>query len=248
MKWLVPPDNARIDSHTVDIWFFSVVDKDIPDILTKVLSPAEHEQARRFRTGKLANSFMACRGMVRFILGWYCSIKPSDVSFMFNRYGKPCLDGKDGFEFNLSHSGSHAVLAITKKTPLGVDIEEVSSRLNWREIATGEFTSREREILQATPPEKQRALFFTFWTRKEALLKGVGRGLSVPLNQIDISDIDSPRGFFQDASLNSENGRWTLRDIAAYEGYKAAYAVQGQDMSVRQYETTIHNFIARYGV
>jgi 4'-phosphopantetheinyl transferase len=247
MNWQKPPDSVDINAETVDIWLFPIIDKNIPGVLLKLLSPAESMQARRFRTEKLANSFIACRGMVRLILGRYCAVDPSAVTWEVNQYGKPYITPNTGIEFNLSHSGSRAILAISKNRPLGIDIERISPDLNWQEIADREFTSPEKDILHAAHPEEQRTLFYTFWTRKEALLKGLGRGLSIQLSQIDISNIESNRNFFHDILPDSENGLWMLRDITTHAGYAAAYAVRGSVRHIRSYATTIYDYIALSG-
>jgi 4'-phosphopantetheinyl transferase len=83
-------------------------------------------------------------------------------------------------------------------------------------------------MLRALPPEVQRQAFFRCWTRKEAYVKARGEGLSLPLDQFDLSlapgESEAVRGTQGDPS---ETSRWSVQELTAAPGYVAALAVDG---------------------
>lgn len=99
------------------------------------------------------------------------------------RYGKPCIPG--GPEFSISHSGGMVVLAVTRSGAVGIDIEKI------RAVDIGAFSRYLPEV--ANLREKYDAdhasgFFFDCWTQKEAVLKGYGKGLLAPLEQVVIKE------------------------------------------------------------
>jgi 4'-phosphopantetheinyl transferase len=104
-------------------------------------------------------------------------------SLEVTRDGKPFIPG--GPEFNISHSGEMVVLAVIRSGAVGIDIEEI------RAVNIEEFSRYLPEV--ANLHEKYDAdqvnnLFFDCWTQKEAVLKGYGKGLLAPLEQVVIKE------------------------------------------------------------
>jgi len=96
------------------------------------------------------------------------------------------------------------------------------------DIAQSFFSPAEAAALQQVPPEERRAAFYQCWVRKEAVIKGLGHGFSLPLNQFDVtvSPHEPPR--LLDIRGNpSSASAWNLSDVAVPIGYAAALAVQG---------------------
>ena len=89
----------------------------------------------------------------------------------YGEFGKPYLP--DGPPFSLSHGGDLVVLAVGRQgTELGVDVEK--NVRPWREaVARRLFTQEEQNWLHGSSER-----FFRLWTRKEAVLKCRGSGLS----------------------------------------------------------------------
>lgn len=122
---------------------------------------------------------------------------------MYTEYNRPYMQGMP--DFNVSHSGEFTVCAITQKNILGVDIEEVKHIPV--EDFTGNFSEEEmRRIIE----DKSLEYFYTLWTQKEAFLKAIGKGLNVPLNQVQVND-----------SIISWQGKnWYLHELKLDAGYK----------------------------
>jgi 4'-phosphopantetheinyl transferase len=97
------------------------------------------------------------------------------------RYGKPFIPG--GPEFNISHSEEMVVLAVRRQGEVGIDIEKI------RTVNIADFSRYLPEIAdlhQKHDGNHAHSLFFDCWTQKEAVLKGYGKGLLAPLEQVAI--------------------------------------------------------------
>jgi 4'-phosphopantetheinyl transferase len=102
------------------------------------------------------------------------------AEIVYNDYQRPYFN--DGFDFNISHSGNRVIGCATLNGKVGIDIELMKPvDLNYDDY----FTATEQQnIRNAKKPDTE---FFTYWTRKEALLKAVGTGVYTPLLDIDVS-------------------------------------------------------------
>src|SRR5207237_1874899 len=117
---------------------------------------------------------------LRKTLAEYLSVRPHDLSFTYGPFGKPALPPRlDGtrLEFNLSHSGDMAVLAISRGPAVGVDVEQVIRVSELDSIASRFFSASEKAALNAVPAHARDSAFYSCWTRKEAFLKALGDGL-----------------------------------------------------------------------
>ena len=98
-----------------------------------------------------------------------------------DEFGKP--RAKNGVCFNLSHSGDYAVLAVSE-CETGVDIE-VFRRVDALRMGKIVFCQNEMNMLEAEGDRLR--LFFEFWTKKEALLKCMGKGFHRNAKSVDVS-------------------------------------------------------------
>jgi 4'-phosphopantetheinyl transferase len=196
------------------------------------LAADERARAERFHFERDRGHFIVARGVLRAILGGYLKRAPEGLSFCYSSHGKPALAGKSGgdaIRFNVSHSHGIALYAVTCGREVGVDLERIRFNLAVAEIAERFFSRREVAMLRTLSTEAQREAFFRCWTRKEACLKARGEGLSLPLDQVDVSlapgEPDAVSGTQPDPS---EASRWSLQELTPAPGYVAALAVEGQ--------------------
>lgn len=130
-----------------------------------------------------------------------------------NDYGKPFTDSK--IHFNLSHSGEYVVCAFSEKGPVGIDIEE-RKPINWIEFSKI-FTKNEIQILNKTKNSNND--FYRIWTRKESVIKGEGKGLSIPLHYIDTTALNQV----------SYNGKvWNIIELDIFPGYCCVFASENK--------------------
>jgi len=83
------------------------------------------------------------------------------------------------------------------------------------------------------PAQALRQAFFNGWTRKEAFIKAKGAGLSLPLNQFDVtlSQLAAPV-LLRTRWDESEASRWSLQAIDLGDHYVGAVAVEGHDWTL----------------
>lgn len=104
--------------------------------------------------------------------------------FLYNEYGKPCIQNDENFYFNLSHSSKWVVIAYAKSS-VGIDIEQVKE--NQYSIMENFFCEKEKKYIQnATSKKEFDSRFIRVWTIKESYLKFLGTGLYTELNSFDI--------------------------------------------------------------
>ena len=200
------------------------------DIYDRVLSSEERERAGRFRSEADRDRSIVARGGLRWILSTYCACGPEALVFRTREHGKPALvESPVPVEFNVSHSGDCVLIGVTAGDECGVDIERTRSRLSEEGIAERFFCPREVEWLRRN--EKG---FFRLWTTKEAIIKAVGRGLSIPLSDVDVTDV--VEGKASDITLRTiglESQTLWLNEMALLEDYASAIAVAGAPREVR---------------
>lgn len=214
----------------VDVWRLCVADwrSRIPE-LESGLEDAERERAARFRNPADRLRFVVAHGVARRTLSrvYLPGIAPARLVIRAAPGGKPRLvlpPPLRGPEFNLSHSGDLALLAVAAD-PVGVDIERIRPACAVRDLAACAFSQRERRALAAAPPPARRELFFHGWVRKEAWIKARGDGLAFPLRGFSVSFAPDDARLLEAPGGPEETRRWTLAPVAAGDGYCAAVAV-----------------------
>lgn len=191
-----------------------------------LLSNEEKETAMRFRINRPGTDFILTRSTLRLLLAHYLDTSPQQVCFQYGAQGKPVLAGESELYFNVSHTEGLALMAFAQRRAIGVDVENLGRRTEVQRLANRFFSEREQQALKQLCGDELQVAFFRCWTRKEAYIKAKGDGLSLPLDQFDVSITAGNR----DALLAtrpdpSEAARWTIRDVAVGAGYAAAVAV-----------------------
>lgn len=130
------------------------------------------------------------RSALRHVLGSYLLIPPESVTFVYGEKGKPAvLSAQNSLDlrFNVSHSGSLGILAVTNGCELGVDIETRQRVIEYMAISRRFFAPREHEALSEVPEELRQRAFLRCWTRKESYVKALGQGLACSLKSFSVS-------------------------------------------------------------
>jgi 4'-phosphopantetheinyl transferase len=237
-SWHPPPEPLMLGNNEVHVWRASL---DLPASqvrsLQHTLAAEELRRAGRYHFPRDREHFTVARGLLRDILGRYLKTPPGQLRFCHHPHGKPGLAGETGGErlcFNVSHSHGLALYAVTRGRAVGVDVERIRPDLSEEDIAERFFSPREVAALRALPTNMQPAAFFHCWTRKEAYIKATGKGLSIPLNEFDVSL--TPQ---EPATLLNVNGephealRWSLQELSVDSGYAAALAVEGHSWQLK---------------
>ena len=132
-------------------------------------------QARR--TGRHRRPHVVTRALVRAVLAGYLDCPPASVLLSRGPNGKPRLHGAGGLRFNVSHSGSVLVVAVTTGTEVGVDVERVRPVQRDVSLARRWFSEADAASLAVAPADRRARRFMELWTRREAIAKLSGEGL-----------------------------------------------------------------------
>lgn len=125
------------------------------------------------------------RDALRALLAVYLGENTDHVEFVDAAHGRPALAPPHRLDFNWSHSGEHALVAVAHDLPeLGVDIERYRERSRALELATRFFDHSETAWLASLPVAQRSHGFLQLWTAKEAVLKATGRGLAYGLHRV----------------------------------------------------------------
>src|SRR5579872_6162510 len=119
----------------VHAWFVDlpVWEKETASLLA-LLNQEEQERAARFKFPAPRNQFVISRAMLRQVLGRYLHIEARDVHFRTTANGKPELadtpDVPNDLRFNLSHTAGAALIAVTQRRQVGIDVERIRADTN----------------------------------------------------------------------------------------------------------------------
>ena len=208
--------------------------------MLSTLSADEKERAARFYFQRDREHFIVARGALRAILGRYLQRDPTRVGFRYSPHGKPALAMEapgEGLRFNISHSHGLALCAVTRGREIGVDLERVRSIANLEQIAERFFSPGENAEPRALPARVKAEAFFNGWSRKEAYLKARGDGLSLSLDQFDVSLASGePARLPRNQREPRDVGRWPLQELPPVFGYVAALAVEGHGLQIRGWQ------------
>ncbi len=235
-SWCSPTEFPSLSERVVHVWRVAL---DVPGEtvaqLFAVLHPEERQQAERLRTEDLRQRFIVRRARLRQLLARYLGAAPAAIAFDRGAYGKPALAApwnNSRLQFSASHSVDLGLVAVGLGRALGVDIERIRPLPDFENLCRNYFASSENEALGRLPEAERLAAFFRAWARKEAMLKALGTGLSLGLDQVEVSlEPEAARV----VAIRGDRGlaaAWQLEDLQPAPGFAAALARPAGDCRV----------------
>lgn len=226
----MPGDVPSLGLDDVHIWTASLpVPHEIADSCHGLLAPDERERAGRMLARTASELFVVGRGALRALIGRYIAAPAAEVQFSYSAFGRPWVAGADSrpaLQFSVSHSGTRIVLAFARVARVGIDIERVRTDADCDAIAARFFAPAERATLSSLAPADRIEAFFTCWTRKEAVLKAVGLGISGGLGRLEVACLPGDGAHVVRSDLAEvDPARWSLVDLECPAGYRSALAV-----------------------
>ena len=225
-----------MNKNSIDIIYSYISDNlEKYDFYRSLLNDEEKIRADRFYFGKDRNCFTIARALLKIFLSEYLNVNPGQINFIYNQYGKPLIDYD--LKFNISHSADIIIFAFTLKNEIGIDIEFMKKNIKYKELIKRFFSKKEIEDFLSLDEKYQKAAFFNGWSRKEAYIKAIGKGLSIPLDSFDVSiKPEEPAKIF---SINNQtNHHWNLMDSDIDKNYKSAFAIEAEigEVDIKQYK------------
>ena len=222
----------------VQVWF-AALDRAEPQIaaLVRILAPEEMERANRFRRSVDRERYLVRRGLLRRLLSQYLRLGPEKIEIHRHGQGKPYVPARinpDNLQFSESDSGNLAAFAVSRSSPIGVDIEKIRAFPDMPALVERYFTACERREVLCGHKAQRLIRFYRLWTRKEAVLKAQGEGLLKELDSFDVSTGQGPapwRARFSDGGFAQD---YHYMNIDAPAGFCSAIAVAGRltDISI----------------
>jgi hypothetical protein len=156
---------CRLHWSVGDVEVFHVDLSDYADIEDAAVGWLSAEWARRerFVHSPARRQFMICRAYVRLLLTQRLGCHRSELDFSLGQFGKPSALVRGGVtpvEFNVSHGGSHGLIAQSTATPIGIDLEEKRPGLAFLDISESVFSDEERALLREYSAEWAMRLFY----------------------------------------------------------------------------------------
>ncbi|GAY11249.1 4'-phosphopantetheinyl transferase superfamily protein [Pseudonocardia sp. N23] len=209
------------------IWWARPIDPATrPDLVT-LLDEHERTRLRAFRRPDDAGRYLAAHALTRIVLGERTATHPAGVRFDRTcrcgaQHGKPRLDEPGAPEFSFTHSGDLVGLAVAD-VAVGLDAEHHRTLSDVASMA--EHVSSPVEKQRPAPSSTEE--FLRIWTRKEALLKVTGEGLSRAMDSITLSPPGVPAAVLDWAGADAPVGPFWLVDLTPRRRHPAAVAGVG---------------------
>lgn len=199
-----------------------------------LLSDEERARAARFHFPEHARRFVVAHARLRQILAPVVGMAPGQIEFAVGAHGKPVLAGRaaaSGIHFNLSHSDALGLVGWARERDLGVDIEVWRHTSDEAALVRRFFSPVEIAAYEALPAQRRREGFFNCWTRKEAYVKAVGRGLGLALDSFDVTmEAGAGARLLRPSALCADGRRWSLAAPGGGAGASLAVVLEADNL------------------
>lgn len=160
------------------------------------------------------------------MLGQYFGTRPNAVPICIAEHGKPFV--QHPLQFSVTHSGDVIAYAFCLGTKVGIDVERIDPAIDMSHLAERIFSDPELHLFRKLDHREKVGVLFATWTRKEALLKALGKGLTKSMSEIElpVQLVSQP----QVRLVLSQPNRLMqhlVADVSLWQGYAAALATEG---------------------
>lgn len=218
------------------VWWAPAAAPDDPALLG-LLDGGERRRHAELRDPMARGLYLSARAMARLVLGTMLGVPARHLVFRATcrqcggPHGKPVLAWPTApVEISVSHSGTWCVVALARHVAVGVDVERIALRGGTLPLRA--LSPPERRAIEELDPRQRLAAFIHYWTRKEALVKATGDGLTVDLVKITVSRPSSPPALVRWDAAGKPATAPFLTALCAPPGYTAVLASLGRRLRV----------------
>ncbi|SRR6266545_5155330 len=182
----------------IDVWWARP--GDAAPSLVDLLDDVERLRLARIVQDADRDRYLVAHALARLTVAAALAVDPGQVEFdracirCGAAHGKPRVRRPARpVQLSITHSGDRVAVAVTLAAveAIGIDVEEVNPRLKHAELASVALSEPEQAWLRAQPEHARRRGFVRYWTRKEAVVKATGHGLSVAPATLTVSAPDT---------------------------------------------------------
>lgn len=233
-------ENFLPNPNTVDVWLIEMdrLTSKISRFFNTMNTPEKIRNAKLIYNVDKQRNIISC-GLTRELLGQYINIEPSEVTIEIGAHGKPLIPAKNNSKmpgFNISHS-ENMMLFVTSlhDKNIGIDIEAHRNIEDLSEIADSLLNAEDKKHFLSFPEDLRKYIFFDCWTKKEAIVKAAGIGLSASITDIRIP-LNSGKPINVALSLEYHPGLFfKVMPLPPIKGYSSALALSGRNNSQIRY-------------
>ena len=239
--WNKSPVELRLDNACVDVWR-SQIDLSAAKIseYRSMLCEEELKRTEKFTFPNKQEEYVVTRGLLRSALALVLKEDPASFSFKYSESSKPYLTtevDRQAVAFNVSHSHGQALVAISLDRKLGVDIEKIRPEVEYEKLAERFFSKAEHKALMQCAAEERVAAFFATWTRKEAFVKAVGKGIAFGLSEFDVNvDANAPPKMLHTRWDADDVNNWHMANIESVNSHMATVVADGRAFKLRLWQ------------
>lgn len=208
--------------NTNDVLIYTIY---LPDFiklkadLIQFLTYKELNRAERFYKEIDTNRYIIYRSILKFLLSAYTKLDVKNINFDYDSNKKPYLASHPWLHFNISHSEDFAIIALSRNK-VGIDVEYMSEDFSFSDMLPDVFADNEISEIQNALNKKN--AFYTSWTRKEAFVKALGKGIDEDFKHIPSLDGQHIINF----SLLKTTKNWQLYSFDLANHYLGAIAFE----------------------
>ena len=155
-------------------------DKLLEEKLLPYLTKEEIIKSKDYKSEIAKINYLVSRAILNLALKDLLEKEIDDLTVKRDKNNKPYVESTLGLKFNISHTEGLVLLAFFKRE-VGVDIEKINYKFEFKDILENCFTKDE-----ITNIDNNIISFYRYWTAKEAYLKCDGIGLIRNLKEIEI--------------------------------------------------------------
>jgi 4'-phosphopantetheinyl transferase len=191
-----------------------------------VLSKEEIIRADQYLLPLDKQRYIISRAILKHLLSRFSGVNEQEILLASGKNGKPFWSNPFEIRFNLSHAGDGLVIGLSLEKEVGIDMERLDRIPNIPALETFLFTPSELELFHNLDPSLKQETFITAWTRKEAVLKASGEGLTKAMNELDVA-------FIKEKNFLMGKTAWFLESFTLMENYRGAVAGECQTKIVQ---------------
>lgn len=228
----------RLDGETHVWWVRLDQASDVVEYYRGILGERARGRIERFKASQLRDRHTVASGSLISLIAHYTQEAPRRIELEYNKFQKPLLVNhkRPTLQFSASHSNQIGMYGFTQDKLVGVDVEEIPAAADWRDIGDTCLSDFEKVWFSRLPSARRIATLIQIWTIKEAYLKAIGTGLSVPPASVELEFTEADRyQFHRTPHEEGRGGRWNIFTFSPVPGFLAAVVVEGGSIELRRF-------------